>query len=126
MVPSPTSASCARAMSTSVRAAGCTTSSSFKIVAPSSAPLQLYSFFAKMSDPLEMVAWPRSSTMSLSMPRGPRVVAMVWATARHAEMFDSNCGVPCDVSVPSTQVGQLCQKEQQHSCNACCLPPPMG
>jgi hypothetical protein len=56
---------------------------------------------ATPGDSLEMVAWPRSSTMSLSMPRGPSVVAMVCATARQAEMFDSSCPMPCEVSVPS-------------------------
>jgi hypothetical protein len=50
-----------------------------------------------------MVAWPRSSTMSLSIPRGPRVDAIVCATARQAEMLDSSWGVPCDVSVPSVR-----------------------
>jgi hypothetical protein len=39
----------------------------------------------------------------LSIPRGPSVVATVCATARHAEMLDKSCGVPCEVSVPSTQ-----------------------
>jgi hypothetical protein len=56
---------------------------------------------AVTADALEMVALPRSSTMSLSIPRGPRVVAMVCATARQAEMLLSSCGVPCDESVPS-------------------------
>lgn len=53
------------------------------------------------TDALEMVALPRSSTISLSMPRGPRVVAIVCATARHAEMLLRSCGVPWDESVPS-------------------------
>jgi len=42
-----------------------------------------------------------ASTMSLSMPRGPRVVATTLATARQDEMLDRSWGVPCDVSVPS-------------------------
>ena len=58
VVPSPTSASWLLAMSTRVLAAGCTMSSSFMMVAPS----------------FEMVAEPLASTISLSIPRGPRVV----------------------------------------------------
>ena len=85
VVPSPTSASWARAMSTSVLAAGWTMSRSLRIVAPS----------------FVICASPRSFTMSLSIPLGPSVVASVSAIARHAEMLDNSCPFPCDVSVPS-------------------------
>ena len=54
-----------REMSTSALAAGCTMSRVFMIVAPS----------------LEMVAPPRSSCISLSIPRGPSVVRTTSATA---------------------------------------------
>lgn len=64
VVPSPTSESCDRAMSTSVRAAGCTMSKCFMIVAPS----------------LEMVVRPLWLTIILSIPRGPSVVRIVSAT----------------------------------------------
>lgn len=78
-------------MSTSVLAAGCTTSRSFRIVAPS----------------FEMVACPFADTMSLSIPRGPRVEETVLAMARQAAMLDSSCGVPWDVSVPSAKVHRV-------------------
>eukprot|EP00734_Pompholyxophrys_sp_LG126_P000608 Pompholyxophrys_sp_v1_NODE_331_length_742_cov_32.136827.p2 type:complete len:139 gc:universal NODE_331_length_742_cov_32.136827:275-691(+) len=65
VVPSPTSASCERAISTRVLAAGWTTSSRLTIVAPS----------------LEIVTVPFESTMSLSNPLGPRVVLTVLAIA---------------------------------------------
>lgn len=42
--------------------------------------------------------------MSLSIPRGPSVVAIVWATAKQAEMLERSCGVPWEVSVPSSKV----------------------
>lgn len=64
VVPSPTSESCDRAMSTSVRAAGCTMSRCFMIVAPS----------------FEMVVRPLWLTIILSIPRGPSVVRIVSAT----------------------------------------------
>ena len=85
VVPSPTSLSCALAMSTSVLAAGCTISNSFIIVAPS----------------FEIVVTPLSSRTNLSNPRGPSVVRTASATAQHALMFDTHCPRPCDVSVPS-------------------------
>lgn len=52
---------------------------------------------------LEIVARPLSSTMSLSIPRGPSVVAIVCATAKQAEMLERSCGVPWEVSVPSIE-----------------------
>lgn len=85
VVPSPTSASWARAISTSVLAAGWMMSNNFKIVAPS----------------FVICASPRSDTMSLSIPRGPRVLERISAMERHAEMFDKSCGFPWEVSVPS-------------------------
>ena len=101
VVPSPTSASCARAISTRVRAAGWTISKSFKIVAPS------------------FVIWasPRSETISLSIPLGPRVLASVSAIARHADMLESSWGFPWDVSVPSrskTTVGCWAKYQNIH------------
>lgn len=42
-----------------------------------------------------------SSWMSLSMPRGPSVVRTVSASAMHALMLLTSCGVPWLVSVPS-------------------------
>lgn len=80
-----TSASCDLAMSTNVLAAGCIISSSFMIVAPS----------------LDMVALPWESTISLSIPRGPRVVRTASTIDWQALMFDTSWGFPCDVSVPS-------------------------
>lgn len=50
---------------------------------------------------LEMVAWPLFATMSLSMPRGPRVEATRPATERQAAMLDRSWPVPWEVSVPS-------------------------
>lgn len=44
---------------------------------------------------------PRSSTMSLSMPRGPSVVRTASAITWHALMLLTSCGMPCEVSVPS-------------------------
>lgn len=41
------------------------------------------------------------STISLSIPRGPRVVATTLATLMQALMLDSSWGIPCEVSVPS-------------------------
>mmetsp|Transcript_14037 Transcript_14037/g.36043 ORF Transcript_14037/g.36043 Transcript_14037/m.36043 type:complete len:291 (-) Transcript_14037:99-971(-) len=84
VVPSPTSESCDSEMSTSDLAAGCTISSSRMMVAPS----------------LEMVV-PLCPWMSLSMPRGPRVVRMVSTTAMQALMLLISCGLPWLVSVPS-------------------------
>lgn len=58
-------------------------------------------------------ASPLSDTINLSMPLGPSVLARVSAIARHAEMFESSCGLPCEVSVPSlrrTMVGCLLVK----------------
>lgn len=52
-------------------------------------------------DSLEIVASPRSLTINLSIPLGPNVVAIVCATARHAEMLLSSWGVPWEESVPS-------------------------
>lgn len=46
-------------------------------------------------------ASPRSFTMSLSIPRGPSVVASVSAMAKHAEIFERSCPLPWEVSVPS-------------------------
>ena len=60
----PTSASCARLMSTRVLAAGCTMSRVFMMVAPSL-----------------LTVTARSVCMSLSMPRGPSVVRTTSATA---------------------------------------------
>mmetsp|Transcript_11074 Transcript_11074/g.34304 ORF Transcript_11074/g.34304 Transcript_11074/m.34304 type:complete len:278 (-) Transcript_11074:22-855(-) len=85
VVPSPTSWSCARAMSTRQRAAGWTISSSWMTVAPS----------------LLMLTWPRSFCTSLSMPHGPRVVFTVSTMFRMALMLLISCGLPCEVSVPS-------------------------
>ena len=85
VVPSPASASCDRATSTSSEAAGCTTSSRRMIVAPS----------------VEIVTLPRSSWISLSMPRGPRVVRTTSASAAQALMLETSCGLPWEVSVPS-------------------------
>lgn len=59
-------------MSTSVLAAGCTMSKSFIIVAPS----------------FEIVALPVESTISLSMPRGPKVVRTASKMDWQALMFD--------------------------------------
>lgn len=100
VVPSPTSASWARAMSTNVLAAGWTMSRSFRMVAPS------------------LVIWasPRSETMSLSIPLGPRVLDNVSEMAKQAAMLESNCGFPWDVSVPSlrrTTVG-CCRHSVSH------------
>lgn len=50
---------------------------------------------------LEMVTEPLSSWMSLSIPRGPRVVRTTSATAVQALMLLTSCGFPCEVSVPS-------------------------
>ena len=72
-------------MSARIFAAGWTMSRSFMMVAPS----------------LEMVTVPLSSWMSLSMPRGPRVVRTTSATAVQALMLLTTCGFPCEVSVPS-------------------------
>lgn len=44
---------------------------------------------------------PRSSTMSLSMPRGPSVVRTASAITWQALMLLTSCGIPCEVSVPS-------------------------
>ena len=85
VVPSPTSASCDRAMSTKVFTAGWTISNNFMIVAPS----------------LVIVVTPRLSTTNLSNPRGPKVVRMVSTMAMHALMFEINWPLPCEVSVPS-------------------------
>mmetsp|Transcript_31008 Transcript_31008/g.77568 ORF Transcript_31008/g.77568 Transcript_31008/m.77568 type:complete len:272 (-) Transcript_31008:65-880(-) len=84
VVPSPTSASCERAMSTSVLAAGWTMSRSFMSVAPS----------------LEIVTTP-SRRISLSIPRGPSVVRRMSTTALIALMLEMSCALPCDESVPS-------------------------
>mmetsp|Transcript_5567 Transcript_5567/g.14422 ORF Transcript_5567/g.14422 Transcript_5567/m.14422 type:complete len:259 (+) Transcript_5567:1000-1776(+) len=78
VVPSPTSESWEREMSTSSLAAGCTMSRSFIRVAPS----------------LEIVVFPRSSWMSLSMPRGPRVVRTASTTAMQALMLLTSWGMP--------------------------------
>ena len=88
-----TSASCDLAMSTRVLAAGCTIWSSLRIVAPS----------------LEMVDLPLVSTMSLSMPLGPRVVLTESDTTSHALMLLMSCCLPCRLSVPSfiTRIGAL-------------------
>lgn len=51
----------------------------------------------------EIVTW-RPSKMSLSIPRGPRVVFTTSATAWHALMFEISCGFPCEVSVPSRRI----------------------
>lgn len=71
VVPSPTSASWERAISTIVEAAGKTISKSFRIVAPS----------------LEIVVAPLLSTMSLSRPRGPKVVRILSATTWKIQHF---------------------------------------
>ena len=72
---------------------------------------------------LEMVTWPLSSWMSLSMPRGPRVVRTTSTTAWQALMLEMSCALPCDVSVPSFR-RTIC------GCNMApgCMPgiPPMG
>jgi hypothetical protein len=63
-----------------------------------------------------MVASPRSLTINLSIPLGPNVVAIVCATARHAEMLLSSWGVPWEESVPSrrrTTVG-CCAEDGQY------------
>jgi len=80
VVPSPTSASCDREMSTRALAAGWTMSSIFMMVAPS----------------LEMVTPPEDDVlyMSLSMPLGPSVVRTTSATAMHALMFEMTCARP--------------------------------
>jgi len=67
------------AMSARIFAAGWTMSRSFMMVAPS----------------LEMVTVPLSSWMSLSMPRGSRVVRTTSATAVQALMLLTSCGFPC-------------------------------
>ena len=84
VVPSPTSASCDRAMSVRIRAAGWTMSSSFMTVAPS----------------LVIVCLPFSSTSNKSPPYGPGVLFTVDCTATHALMFERICPRPCDWSVP--------------------------
>jgi len=80
-----TSASWDLAISTSVFAAGWTMSRSFIIVAPS----------------FEIVDFPWLSTISLSIPRGPRVVRTASTTAWQALMFDTSWGLPWEFSVPS-------------------------
>lgn len=123
VVPSPTSASWARAMSTSVRAAGWTISNSFNRVAPSSENIHQQSVTSTLNrtrnpNLLEMVASPRSFTINLSIPLGPSVVAIVCATARHAEMLERSWGVPWDESVPSrrrTTVGCCARDEGARS-----------
>jgi len=44
---------------------------------------------------------PVESTISLSIPRGPRVVRTASTIAWQAFMLLISCGLPCDVSVPS-------------------------
>lgn len=108
VVPSPTSASCDCAMSTMVRAAGCTTSSSRIIDAPSfdtvacAGPHPVWAArpaARRRRARAKPTSCPRYT--SLSMPRGPRVVRTTSATAEHALMLLTSCGMPCDVSVPS-------------------------
>ena len=71
VVPSPTSASCSSASSTSTRAAGWSTSSCFRIVAPS----------------FVMVTSPMLSTSILSRPTGPSDDLTMLASAMHAVTF---------------------------------------
>lgn len=47
---------------------------------------------------------PLASTMSLSMPRGPRVVRTMSAIVWQAEMFDRSWARPWEVSVPSFRI----------------------
>lgn len=56
---------------------------------------------AKSSGSIANFLLPRPSTMSLSIPRGPKVVLTVSTTALQAFMLDNSCPLPCEVSVPS-------------------------
>lgn len=60
---------------------------------------------------------PRSSTMSLSMPRGPRVVRTASAMTWQALMLLTSWGMPCEVSVPSFRriTGVGCREKAQQS-----------
>mmetsp|Transcript_26813 Transcript_26813/g.50076 ORF Transcript_26813/g.50076 Transcript_26813/m.50076 type:complete len:282 (+) Transcript_26813:992-1837(+) len=84
VVPSPTMSSWLFAMSTRVPAAGCTMSNRLITVAPS----------------LEIVTF-EPTWISLSIPRGPRVVFTMSTTALQALMLLSNWPLPWEVSVPS-------------------------
>ena len=85
VVPSPTSASCDIEIWTRVLPAGWT----------------IWSFFMRVAPSFEMVTLPWSSWISLSIPRGPRVVRTTSTTAWHALMLLMSCALPCEVSVPS-------------------------
>ncbi|KAH3662790.1 hypothetical protein OGATHE_004366 [Ogataea polymorpha] len=91
VVPSPTSASWDREISTKILAAGWTTSRSLRMVAPS----------------FEIVVRPLF-TIRISDPNGPRVAFKVSWIATHALIFEIIWPRPCEVSVPSfstTMVG---------------------
>lgn len=95
VVPSPTSASWDRAMSTRMRAAGWTMSRSY------GAPVSIYVFntrkasahgtlrtFMTVAPSLVIVCLPFSSTINRSPPYGPRVGFTVPCTATQALMLD--------------------------------------
>jgi len=115
-----TSASWDLAISTKTLPAGWTISNNFKIVAPSleivTLPLKikinriywivkiklilnnLWIFLLKKK---YFIHQPLESTISLSIPLGPRVVLIVSAIAIQALMFDKSWPLPWEVSVPS-------------------------
>lgn len=101
VVPSPTSASCERAMSVRMRAAGWTMSRScaqsvllFLFQARRHSGFRLT--FITVAPSLVIVCLPFSSTSSRSPPYGPKVLLMVDCTAKQALMLDNIWPLPCD------------------------------
>jgi hypothetical protein len=88
VVPSPTSASVAFAISTRSFAVGCWTSICFSIVAPS----------------FVMVTSPRLSTSILSMPLGPRLVRTISDITLAASMLFLRASLPLVSVAPSFSI----------------------
>lgn len=102
LLAAPTSASCESEMSTRVLAAGWTMSNSFMIVAPSLEMVVLPVGDSLMNiHKCRLAGSPWPSTISLSMPRGPRVEEIASTTISHAFMLLIIWGFPWEVSVPS-------------------------
>jgi hypothetical protein len=95
VVPSPTSASCERAMSVNIRAAGWTISSNYQLCQQKgNVESEPQPTFMTVAPSLVIVCLPFASTIKRSPPYGPSVLFMVDCTARHALMLEMTCPFP--------------------------------
>jgi len=109
VVPSPTSASCDLAISVNIRAAGWTMSNSYVDLCVSrTAPLGAMErdklAFITVAPSFVIVCFPLASTNKRSPPYGPRVVLIVFWTAKQALMLEMICPRPWDWSVPTSNL----------------------